>query len=705
MLSRQQKPKRRSVNRPVRRTKGRTGRPYLLMVGVLALTLTAAHSALDASTNGTMEVTALGIPQPQPRPLPSAQVPEPPPTRRAAPQVLASLSTDHLYTENPFPEPQPRALPAQGLLKSVDLALQGSRNTAESARQTLAMLPPVDILISSMSPQETSAAAIPTPAPRLKEARLPVAERLMEVPVPTPLSRTEQGQPAADFPAPRMITVADKTPEGFRQVAARINPGDTLARLLGRNHIPIKTAMAVLKASRSLLGKVKSLKPGTIIRLTYDAADQLVALDYQVDDGQILQLSREGDDDAFTARLGPQDGAIATQDAGQASGPGETGHAGFDQMFDTAHRTEEESVRNGDNLAGLLARQDVSYHTTMALASASKQTFDLARKMQPGRTFHLAFSKDNRLLGVSYSIASDRTLWLKRTGPHQFQSKIIERQLETRLKTVSNIVNGSLFVAGRKVGLTHQLAVKLASLFEWDVDFARDIRTGDRFTVVMEELMDSGRVVGTGDIIAAEFVNRGKSYRALRYTDPDGNSGYYDPDGNNLQKMFIRAPVDFTRISSLFSMNRKHPVFGFTRAHKGVDYAAPKGTPVRAAGNGRVVFWGRKGGFGNLVLVRHNGKYTTAYAHLDSFSRGLTLGTRVEQGEIIGRVGMTGAATGPHLHYEVRVEGRQVNPLSIQAPSSSISPRLLAHFQKQSKPLLAMLDSSETMVAKLNTPQ
>ncbi|WP_130472793.1 peptidoglycan DD-metalloendopeptidase family protein, partial [Candidatus Magnetaquicoccus inordinatus] len=263
----------------------------------------------------------------------------------------------------------------------------------------------------------------------------------------------------------------------------------------------------------------------------------------------------------------------------------------------------------------------------------------------------------------------------------------------------------SLFMAGKEAGLSQSMVVKLAKLFEWDLDFTRDIHAGDRFRVVYESKYFQGKRERDGEIVAAEFVNQGRVLQVFRYTDPSGNSGYYDAKGQSIRKIFIRTPVDFTRITSLFTKHRKHPIFGFTRAHKGVDYAAPQGTPVRASGDGRVTYIGHKGDYGQFITIRHNDTYSTAYAHLSSFGRGLRVGSQVKQGEVIGRVGTTGASTGPHLHYEVRVHDEPVNPLSIQQiMANPVSPRFAEDFRQHSQRAVAMLHTeSAPRVAALHS--
>ena len=259
-----------------------------------------------------------------------------------------------------------------------------------------------------------------------------------------------------------------------------------------------------------------------------------------------------------------------------------------------------------------------------------------------------------------------------------------------QLASGQGTITSSLSEAGQKAGLSETLMDQLTQIFAWDIDFATNLHNGDRFTVVYER----GGFNGADDIVAAEFVNRGKSYRAVRYIDKDGYANYYTPEGNALQKAFLSTPVDFARVSSGFNLSRRHPVLNRIRAHKGVDYAARTGTPVKATGNGAVAFLGRKGGYGQVIIIKHGDRYETVYAHLSRYKNGLMEGSSVRQGEVIGYVGQTGLATGPHLHYEFRIDGVHQNPLTAQASTNSIPVKstLLADFKSQITDPLAKLN-------------
>lgn len=229
-------------------------------------------------------------------------------------------------------------------------------------------------------------------------------------------------------------------------------------------------------------------------------------------------------------------------------------------------------------------------------------------------------------------------------------------------------INSSLFESGLEAGLSNNVIMKLATIFGWDVDFALDIREGDNFSLIYQEKYLKGEKVGDGEILVARFQNKGKTYTAVRFEDDHGNGQYFTPAGLSMRKTFLRSPVDFTRISSKFNLKRKHPILHKIRAHKGVDYAARRGTPIKAAGDGKVIFAGRKGGYGRVLILKHGSAYTTLYAHLNAFGRGVRVGKRVRQGQVVAYVGSSGLASGPHLHYEFRLNGIVRDPLTVKLP-------------------------------------
>ncbi|MGR9073586.1 MAG: peptidoglycan DD-metalloendopeptidase family protein [Gammaproteobacteria bacterium] len=321
--------------------------------------------------------------------------------------------------------------------------------------------------------------------------------------------------------------------------------------------------------------------------------------------------------------------------------------------------------------------------------------------IRPGKTLVVKTSPAGRLEQLTYKKDAVETLVATRQGD-QFSVEKKSKEVEHRVAIANKKIHTSLFWDGKEAGLSDKLIMELAEIFAWDIDFALSLREGDSFTVLYEKLFVNDHEIDSGAILAAEFVNQGRTYQAVRYVDKQGNSNYYAPDGGSMRKAFIRTPVDFARISSHFNLHRKHPVLNRIRAHKGVDYAASIGTPVKSTGKGKIIFRGRKGGYGNVVIVQHGSNYSTLYAHLSRFKSGQQLGSRVMQGQVIGYVGKTGLATGPHLHYEFRVNGVHRNPLTVKLPNDPpIEKSLISDFKQQTQPLLVQLaQATSQMIAK-----
>jgi murein DD-endopeptidase MepM/ murein hydrolase activator NlpD len=311
--------------------------------------------------------------------------------------------------------------------------------------------------------------------------------------------------------------------------------------------------------------------------------------------------------------------------------------------------------------------------------------------LRPGESLRL-MHKDGSLVGLERRLNEEQTLKVVRDASG-LKADVLQNPLEARPRTVRAVINSSLFEAVEAAGGHDQTAVALADIFGWDIDFVLDIQPGDSFVVSYQELYQDGVYVKDGPILAASFTNQSRQYRAVRYVDPDGNAHYYTPDGRSMRRAFLRAPVEFTRISSRFNSARLHPILNLIRAHKGIDYAAPIGTPVRAAGDGRIRYAGPKGGYGNVVEIEHTRSVVTVYGHLSRFAKGTRAGAHVAQGAVIAYVGMTGLATGPHLHYEYRVNGVFKNPQTVSLPDAEpIDARWRADFQARTASLLASLE-------------
>jgi murein DD-endopeptidase MepM/ murein hydrolase activator NlpD len=316
-----------------------------------------------------------------------------------------------------------------------------------------------------------------------------------------------------------------------------------------------------------------------------------------------------------------------------------------------------------------------------------RQSLDFLR---PGDAIKVSHN-DGDIQELTRKVSETQTLHVVRQDAG-FTVKMIDNPVEVRTRTAAATIDSSLFQAAEGSGISDNVALKLANVFAWDIDFVLDIREGDRFTAVYEQIFQDGKYLHDGEVLAAEFVNNGKTYRAVRFVSSSGSAGYYTPNGLAMRKAFLRAPVEFSRISSAFNPHRLHPILNTIRGHMGTDYAAPTGTPVHAAGDGRVSFAGTKGGYGNALIIAHGGEVSTLYGHMSRFARNMHVGTHVQQGDVIGYVGMTGLATGPHLHYEFLMNGVHKNPQTVQLPGAEpLRAADLEKFRAQSAPLLADL--------------
>jgi murein DD-endopeptidase MepM/ murein hydrolase activator NlpD len=351
-------------------------------------------------------------------------------------------------------------------------------------------------------------------------------------------------------------------------------------------------------------------------------------------------------------------------------------------------------ISPGETLSTVFESQGLAPEQWMSILDLGPDARQL-RRIKAGDALEIRKSGDD-LLELRYELDDMRTLHVQRVED-RFEANTLTAELERHTRSISGTIDSSLFIAGQKAGLPVRMVMELAELFRYDIDFALDLRDGDRFTVVMEELYKDGVKLRDGDMLAAEFVNQGKVYRAVRYKDAEGRSAFYTPNGQSLRKAFFRTPLDVVRISSHFNLRRRHPILNTIRAHKGVDYAASAGTPIKATGDGRVAFMGNKGGYGRVVILQHGQSYETLYAHMSRFRAGMRAGSKVKQGQIIGYVGSSGLATAPHLHYEFRVNGIHKNPVNIVMPRANPIPRRqLAAFQSQIAPLIAQMESSRT---------
>lgn len=351
-------------------------------------------------------------------------------------------------------------------------------------------------------------------------------------------------------------------------------------------------------------------------------------------------------------------------------------------------------IQPGQTLSTLFEGEGLSADQWMDIVALGSDATQLKR-MKAGDELEMRKSGD-QMLELRYQLDELRTLHVQRVE-EKFEATTLTAEIERSSRTITGTIDSSLFMAAQKAGLPVRAVMELAELFRYDIDFALDLRDGDRFTVVIEELRKDGRKLRDGDMLAAEFVNQGKAHRAVRFKDAEGRSAFYTPEGQSLRKAFFRTPLDVVRISSHFNLRRRHPILNTIRAHKGVDYAASSGTPIKATGDGRIAFQGVKGGYGRVVILQHGSQYETLYAHLSRYRPGLKAGSKVKQGQIIGYVGSSGLATAPHLHYEFRVNGMHKNPVNIVMPRANPIPRQqLTAFRSQTAPLLAQIEGAQT---------
>ncbi len=365
-----------------------------------------------------------------------------------------------------------------------------------------------------------------------------------------------------------------------------------------------------------------------------------------------------------------------------------------------------ESVRKGDNLSLIFKRMGLSAQMVHKIISLDDNTKKL-KSLRPGELIHYQLDQQGKLKSLKYVMDIQNTLYIeqkkqnlsninpseKTTSP-TYTSRIVNKTIELRTAYIDGTITDSLFMSGKRAGLSDTLIINLANIFDWDIDFILDIRSGDKFSVIYQEKFLDGEKIGDGNIIAAEFINQGDSYKAVRYTDSKGNSSYYTPKGLSMRKAFLRAPIKFSYISSGFKPRRFHPILKRWKAHRGIDYRANTGTPIRAAGDGKVTQSSRNKYNGKYVFLQHGQGIVTKYLHMSR--RAVSRGKRVKQGQVIGYVGSTGLAEAPHLHYEFLVNGVHRNPRTVKLPKA----KPISKSEKQSFLLI-----SKMLIKQLETRQ
>ena len=327
----------------------------------------------------------------------------------------------------------------------------------------------------------------------------------------------------------------------------------------------------------------------------------------------------------------------------------------------------KEHVRRDDTLNNVLSRLNVHNRDAINFIRYNPIANEITSSLKPSHNMEAQTDSDGNLISLEYQLDTDQFIHIKQTASGYEASKLTHK-LENHPILKSAIIKSSLFGATDDANIPDYIAVQVAEMFESQIDFNTDLRRGDHFNVIYEGSYDEGELVKTGEVLAAEFVNNGKTYQAIGFRDASGKMQYYSPDGKNLHKSFLRSPLEFSRVSSSFSSDRFHPILQRIKAHQGVDLAAPIGTRIKASGDAIVDFVGQKGGYGNVIVLKHENHVSTVYGHLSRFADGLHKGEKVTQGDVIGFVGMTGLATGPHLHYEFMVNGEHRDPMTVALP-------------------------------------
>ena len=517
---------------------------------------------------------------------------------------------------------------------------------------------------------------------------------------------------------------------GPETIRLRIESGDSIARLFAKTGLPDRDLLALMEANRgAAFGLV--LVPGEEVRIVRRKDGRLDRLVVGNGDGEATAFIADEDNRFAVASVSPivetppvnpragssrgrlaargwgeprgeprkaaggplaSSLAVSGKNAGQERPAASRPAAQADALHPPPDTMERVSVRNGDSLYLIFNRKGLSQTDLQHLLASGKDGKKLKR-LRPGQSIAFLRDQDGRIARFHHEVDELTTVQFTQSGDG-FTSRVVTRAYDRHVAVKNGVIKSSLFAAAR--GVPDQVIHQFVDVLEWDIDFARDLRKGDSFSLLYEELHVDGRRIRTGDVLALEFRSQraGAPIRAFRYTDSNGDTDYFTPDGRSLRREFMRNPLRFTRISSRFSKSRKHPVLRIRRPHRGVDYAAPRGTAIRATGTGRVSFAGRKGGYGKTVLLAHGNGYTTLYAHLSRYAKGIRREARVRQGQVIGYVGSTGISTGPHLHYEFRINGVHRDPLTVELPPAApLDTRELKKFRQAIGPLVARIDT------------
>lgn len=488
-----------------------------------------------------------------------------------------------------------------------------------------------------------------------------------------------------------------------------VDKGDTFYEILKENGVSGEEALDIIRAVKPVFNTAK-IHPGNTIVLVFGPDNEnLCELQYEISDLKRLVVTVKGD--TIRARrvdVDQEEQVVAEEEAmpeAEADRPAE-GPAVSRPAADgkTAHgmRQIEVTIKKGQSLFDILRTRGVSAADIDAFSKSTKNTYNL-RNIKPGNTITIWFSLDapTRLKRLTYEIDDRTYLDVHAGGDSDFTARIRTLELDSVIERASGTIANSLYESARAEGVNHEVVMELVDIYAWNINFFSDVQPGDTYSVLYEKYYVKDQFKGYGRVLAANFVTQGERHVAIYYeNERRGIRGYYNEKGEPLKKMFLKAPLNFRRISSGFTYHRRHPIFHVDRPHLGVDYAAPAGTPVCALGSGKVVFRGREKGFGNTIRVQHPDGYVSHYAHLSRFAKKLTVGKKVDQGDVIGYVGSTGYSTGPHLDFRVSRHGRFVNPLALKSVNGpALHGKALAEFKHISSQRMAMLSDPNIRVA------
>jgi murein DD-endopeptidase MepM/ murein hydrolase activator NlpD len=511
--------------------------------------------------------------------------------------------------------------------------------------------------------------------------------------------------------APAAEAQAEAPDRVLREQVMIVRPGNSLYTLFKARGLPMQDLAAIVATGKAA-DVLSRLRPADRITVYTDEKNRVQGLSHERPRGKTLNLARNGEVFRAAADARPAGSLMMRAETAEDATENAVAAGGVASSVDWVElhkpppplRRQSIVVGRGDSLYSIFKSNGFPLSDLATIVKSGDEARQLTR-LVPGQRVEFHLASDNSISKLVHYLDETRSLHVKRNGIG-YDSKLVDIPLDRHMATATGTIDESLFVAGQRAGLSNKIIMQLVEIFGWDVDFALDIRKGDQFAVIYEELYKNGKKLKDGNILVAMFTNQGKSTRIVRYEYPDGHSAYFTPEGVSIRKAFLRSPVNYTRISSRFSLKRKHPKLHKFRAHRGVDYAASRGTPIKASGDGKVDFIGYKGGYGKTIVLRHGAVYTTLYAHMSRFARGLRRGQRVSQGQTIGYIGSTGLATGPHLHYEFRVRGVHRNPLRVKLPTAApIEKEFKQDFILNTRDLVARLDVLTTPTLAADEPR